>query len=418
MPNSLHERWQKTVAAHPEAIALTDASSGEILTFSELEARARRTLPHPFPGGNSVEFIAQTIAAWRVNIAICPLEANCPEPEIADLPSGTAHIKTTSGSTGTPRLVLFDADQLAADAANIVATMQLTADRSNIGVISMAHSYGFSNLVLPLLLHGIPLIICSDPLPGSFSRALTFLPKTGGCVPAVPAMWRAWLNSGCLDVDRIRLAISAGAPLTSELENRIFDEAGIKVHNFYGSSECGGIAYDGTDAPRSSPQAVGTPMSGVTTSLSSEGCLIVHSSAVGTTYWPAPETDVLGGSRFVTNDLAKVAPDGSITLRGRAGDRINIAGRKLDPSTIEAELAKHPSVTQCLVFGIASPDPERVQEIVAITDGGEEVALRAHLAKRLPSWQRIRHWWVNPSLKPNSRGKLSRSLWREKWLAR
>ena len=54
---------------------------------------------------------------------------------------------------GNPRAILFTVSQLMADATNIVDTMGLRADWPNLGVISLAHSYGFSNLITPLLLH-------------------------------------------------------------------------------------------------------------------------------------------------------------------------------------------------------------------------------------------------------------------------
>ena len=101
-----------------------------------------------------------------------------------------------SGSTGAPRGVWFSAEQLQADVDQIVPTMGLRREWPNVGVISLAHSYGFSNLVLPLLLHGIPLILGANALPGTVERLLEVHgPVT---LPAVPAMWRAWL--GCEDV--------------------------------------------------------------------------------------------------------------------------------------------------------------------------------------------------------------------------
>jgi len=414
MPRSLHNRWLETVELHRDSIAVTEAASGRTFTFSDLE-RSNAT-PTLFPSGTGVEFIEQTLASWRADIATCPIEpSTSPEIDLSDLPEGIAHIKTTSGSTGTPRLVLFTADQIAADAQNIVTTMGLSPTSPNIGVISMAHSYGYSNLVLPLLLHGIPLILGGDPLPGSFTRALSFLPESGGTVPAVPAMWRAWLRAKCLDAAKIKTAISAGAPLTTDLETAIYDETSIKVHNFYGSSECGGIAYDRTETPRENPATVGTAMVGVTAALSSDGCLKVSGGAVGSSYWPEKNPNTLSDQEFLTQDLAEITPEGSINLLGRAGDLINIAGRKLDPTSIEAELLKHPAVDHCTVFGVASNDPERVQEIVAITSGGDEEELRGLLSQRLPTWQRVRHWWINPQLRPTERGKISRSAWRRRW---
>ncbi len=222
----------------------------------------------------------------------CPLEEDHgSRPDLRALPDKIAHVKTTSGSTGRPRYVLFTKEQLAADAANIVATMGLGPAQPNVAVISMAHSYGFSNLVLPLLLHGIPLILGGDPLPNSLSRALTFLPETGGTLPAVPAMWRAWLDAGCLDRERIRTAISAGAPLNPQLELAIYERTGIKVHNFYGSSECGGIAYDRSTSPRERPDVVGSAMRGVGVTIADDGHLRVEGAAVASGYWPVSEPD-------------------------------------------------------------------------------------------------------------------------------
>ena len=413
MPNSLYRTWQKRVAEQPDATALIDAVSGQAFTFAELDNS--KMPPAGAPRGMSPRFVQQTLGGWCQGEPLVMLDGHTNRIG-TEIPDGIAHVKTTSGSTGEPRFILFTAEQLAADAANIVATMGLSAERPNVGVISMSHSYGFSNLVLPLLLHGIPLILGGDPLPGSLARALDHLPEPGGTVPAVPAMWRAWLNAGCLDPNKIRLAISAGAPLTLDLERDIFERTGIKVHNFYGSSECGGIAYDQTPAPREHAGTVGTTMHGVTTSINDDGCLSVSGPAVGTGYWPEADPGTLDGKRFVTQDLAAIAPDGTIQLNGRAGDLINVAGRKLDPATIEAQLRKHADVEHCVVFGVPSKDPERVQEIVAVASGGETAELNAMLARALPAWQKVRHWWINADLSPNSRGKISRHQWRESWL--
>jgi len=415
MPLSLFNAWQEIAARSPESLAITDAPSGRSLTFSQLDSAAQD--PDQFPTGNGVQFVLQTLAAWRSGLPTCPLEEDHgSRPDLLALPDNIAHVKTTSGSTGAPRYVIFTSEQLAADATNIVATMGLGPAQPNVAVISMAHSYGFSNLVLPLLLHGIPLILGGDPLPNSLSRALTFLPETGGTLPAVPAMWRAWLDAGCLDRERIRTAISAGAPLNPKLELAIYERTGIKVHNFYGSSECGGIAYDRSTSPREKPDVVGSAMRGVSVTIADDGRLRVEGAAVGSGYWPVSEPEILSGQQFHTQDLATIDADGTIHLTGRAGDLINIAGRKLAPSTIEAEILRDPAVDECIVFGVPSPDPERVQEIVAITSGGVPSALSAQIAQHLPAWQRVRHWWVNPDLTPNARGKFSRNEWREKWL--
>ncbi len=141
---------------------------------------------------------------------VCPLEPGQSPPEISAPPKNCAHLKSTSATGGTARFVAFTAEQLVADAENIVATMGLRADWPNLGVISLAHSYGFSNLVLPLLLHGIPLILAPAPLPEIIRRAAEN--ESAITLAAVPAMWRAWHEAKAIP-QNVRLAISAGAPL-------------------------------------------------------------------------------------------------------------------------------------------------------------------------------------------------------------
>src|SRR5205085_9914829 len=134
---------------------------------------------------------------------------------VRTLPSSFVHLKSTSATTGQPRMVAFTAEQLMADAENIVQTMGLCAAWPNLGVISLAHSYGFSNLILPLLLHGIPLILVGSALPEAVRRAAA----TEGAVTlaAVPALWGKW-HEGDAIPPNVRLAISAGAALPLKLE--------------------------------------------------------------------------------------------------------------------------------------------------------------------------------------------------------
>ena len=301
-----------------------------------------------------------------------------------------------------------------ADAENIVVTMGLRPDWPNLGVISLAHSYGFSNLVLPLLLHGIPMILAPAPLPEIIRRAAQKAPAV--TLAAVPAMWRAWHAASAIP-QNVRLAISAGAPLPVKLEQEVFKSCGVKIHNFLGSTECGGIAYDASEAPRTDAALVGVPMQNVNLSLNNDGCLVVSSRAVAETYWPE-KSDSLGGGIFQTSDLAELK-NGQVFLRGRLGDQINVAGRKLSPETIERALLAHPQVRECLVFGTPSRDAERTEIIVAvIVAGAAEMELKQFLLQSLPAWQVPREWFFVESLSANARGKISRAEWRMQFLAR
>lgn len=416
----LYERWLEVVSARRRELALRDVATGRRWTFQELRAEVERREAGDgglvYPQGHGPEFVFAVLEGWRAGKIVCPLESGQPAPRIPPPPAPCVHLKSTSATTGDPRLVAFTGAQLAADAENIVPTMGLRPDWPNLGVISLAHSYGFSNLVLPLLLHGIPLILAPSALPEAVRRAAADEPAI--TLAGVPALWRAWHEAKAIPAN-IRLAISAGAPLPLELEQSVFAASGLKIHNFYGATECGGIAYDERDLPRTDAGCVGWPVANVTLSTGEEGCLVIHGANVGETYWPEPAPE-LGRGRFQTSDLAELR-QGRIFLRGRASDLINVAGRKVPPTTIEDVISRHPAVSACVVFGVPCSESERGEMIVACVATGQPAALsemRQMAQERLPAWQMPRDWWLVNLLEANSRGKISRAEWRRRYLQR
>src|SRR5882762_10475689 len=230
----LYERWRQIVKENRNDLALCEVASGQQWTFGQLDAAAENAATATdaivYPRGISAEFIFAVLHAWRAGKVVCPLEVGQAPLQLSKLPPGCVHFKTTSGTTGGPRVIAFTAEQLMANAENIVATMGLRRDWPNLGVISLTHSYGFSNLVTPLLLHGIPLILCDSPLPEAVRRAGT--EYSALTLPAVPALWRAWHEAKAIPPN-VRLAISAGAPLPRALEQAVFERMGLKVHNIY-----------------------------------------------------------------------------------------------------------------------------------------------------------------------------------------
>ena len=417
----LYDRWQKVVKERPNEIALRDLASGQCWTFSQLSAEAESKVTENaamiYPQGNSPEFILMVLRAWRAGVVVCPLEVHHQPLVVSSAPPPAApscHLKITPASRGVPRAVAFTQAQLAADAENIVTTMGLRPDWPNLGVISMAYSYGFSSLVLPLLLHGIPLFLVPSPLPVALRCAAHA--HWNLTVASVPALWHAWHKAGAI-LRNVRLAISAGALLPLSLERAVFQEHGVKIHNFYGSTECGGIAYDATDTPRADETSVGRPLKNVQVEVGASGALRVRSRSVGETYWPAPEP-ALGGGCFQTCDLAEIA-NGEISLRGRTDDHINVAGRKVSPTIIEQALREHDGVAECVVFGVPSGTADRMDLIVACVAADRprtKDELKNFLLQRLPDWQVPREWWFVETINTNGTGKPSRAQWRRNFM--
>ncbi|MCX6875720.1 MAG: AMP-binding protein [Verrucomicrobia bacterium] len=425
LANPLYHHWRTVANARGGTLAVREVASGREWSFADLHELAVHAPPSPavlHAPACGLGLVIDVLRAWRDGTVLVPDDGTgmpAPPPEL--LGSDVCHLKITSGSTGTPRWVKFRAEQLAADAAQIVATMGLRTEWPNLGVISMAHSYGFSSLVLPLLLYGVPLLLLDNPLPETLRRAMrTTCPLT---LPAVPAMWQAW-DRVSLDFTPIRLAISAGAPMPVALEAAVFARTGLKIHNFYGSSECGGIAYDRTDSPRDQATLVGTPMAGVTLALDpASGCLQITSAAVADGYLhPDPSTATAGGpggGTWLSQDLARLDGQGAVHLLGRAGDCISVAGHKLAPAVLEEVLQRVAGVRGCVVFGVPSPNAIRVEDVVACVklEPGTDLNLLKSALGELPTTYLPRHWWQCDDLEPDARGKISRARWREQWLA-
>jgi acyl-coenzyme A synthetase/AMP-(fatty) acid ligase len=212
---------------------------------------------------------------------------------------------------------------------------------------------------------------------------------------------------GAAPLPALRLCISAGAPLPARVGETFTARYALKIHTFYGSSECGGIAYDESPDPLYEEGFVGRPMRNVAiTPAGDSGQIAVRSPAVGDGYYPEPDPEVLADGRFIPADLVCITGRG-IYLTGRATDVINIAGRKLNPAEIEQRLAQCPGVRQVVVFGVSSA--LRNEEAIACVTGTAPAAEILRYARSvLSGWQVPRDIWQVDELPVNDRGKISR----------
>jgi long-chain acyl-CoA synthetase len=432
------QRWSNVLSDRARDAAVLNRRGEKLRTFSDIESEASqwtgRLAELPAQSvvavqiGNSASWPAIFLALLRTDHVTLPLGADATRPlhlanalvdselklEAFDpkpseecrrtLPSSTTLLKLTSGTTGAPRTIRFTSEQLAADCDQICATMGITAADVNFGAIPIAHSYGFSNLLTPLLLTGVPLALSEDRLPraliGGFARtAATVFPGT-------PLLFQHLAEVDSPPPEHLRLCISAGAPLKPAVWEAFRKRFGLKVHVFYGSSECGGISFS-RDGILPEEGFVGPAMSGVTITPTEDGCIEVRSPAVSDGYFPIEDPEVLGGSRFIPGDLVKVTPHGFV-LVGRASEFINVAGQKLNPSEVERHLRECPGVESVVVFGV--PSPIRGEEPVACVVGEkiDRTALLRHCSYVLPAWQVPRDIWVIPSLPVTELGKISR----------
>lgn len=426
--DALLAAWEQTFSRKGGAPAIF-ATNGEVSrTFREIEDRARALEPeiaasgrqvHPIDIGNHPDWPSIFLACLRSGRTALPLEKSItPEQHAAALeicdgdwgPRPPVLLKLTSGTTAAPRAIRFRSEQLLADCIQICETMGLTEHDLNFAVIPLSHSYGFSNLVTPLLVRGIPMVLSRDRMPRA---VLDDLARTDATVfPGMPIFYQSFSEMEEIPpVPKLRLCISAGAPLPLEIARKFRAKFQHSIHSFYGSSECGGICYD-REARLVEAGFVGQPMEGVRLQVLDPGAaasrIRVRTPAAGDGYFPDPDEEKLGHGCFTPDDLLTAGEDG-FRIVGRVSDVINVAGKKVNPAEVEAELLRFEGVRAAVVFGRGSA--LRNEEVAACVVAGEGIGEKELLdfcRERLSGWQVPKRIFLVEEIPVNERGKVSR----------
>jgi long-chain acyl-CoA synthetase len=431
----LLKAWEKTLARKRDTPAIF-ATSGEVIrTFLGIEKHAlalEANMPasrpfnvNPVQIGNHADWPSLFLACLRTRRVVLPLDESISKQQTEAAFSIAAKsgitdwedrpptlFKLTSGTTAVPRLVRFRSEQLLADCNQICETMGISDADLNFGVIPIAHSYGFSNLLTPLIVRGVPIVISRDRTPRAI---LADLARSNATVfPGMPVFYQAFCEMENIPMlPKLRLCISAGAPLPIPVAKKFLEKFHLPIHSFYGSSECGGICYD-REAANPSEGFVGEAMKGVRIETAdptgSATQVRVHSMAVGDGYFPEPDDEKLGDGIFVPDDL--LAREGSgFKIVGRISDVINVAGKKVNPAEVEAHLLRFSGVRQAVVFGRpAGAGALRNEEVTAcvVAPGISETDLLQFCRGGLSAWQVPKQIFIVDAIPANERGKISR----------
>ena len=448
----MYDYFLSITAEKPDAVALIDGATGRVTTRAGLLERSRAIgaeLAHAGLGEgdliavqlpNSVEFVATWLAALEGRFVFVPIDRDAPETEIAailghfgikgllyrpdrslpgyaittrpatqrpPLPHDARLLKLTSGSTGKPKAIVASEANLIADCRNICSTMRIAPADTNLGAIPFSHSYGFSNLVSPLLVQGTAVVISNDYLP----QSIIDLANHHRCTvaPLIPMVFDHLASVSHGNFTTVRTFISAGAPLPASTSRRFRERFGIDIHSFYGCSECGGITYDrgGAAVERAS---VGPAMNGVTLEVTSSR-VTVHSEAVALGYLVDRQTfQPLEAATFLTDDLVEIRENGEVVLTGRASDLINTAGKKVNPREVEQVILQIDGVRQVKVYG--EPAGARGEVVAAAIVGNPDLTreqVREFCRTRLSLHKVPRIVKLIESIPVDERGKVKRA---------
>src|SRR6266481_2300889 len=454
--DSLLLAWQTTISRKGDDAAVFDATGRIARSFRDIEGHARAfeaKMDKVLHGevvavqiGNHEDWPAVFIACLRKQLVVLPLDQSIGEQQrdaaleicrasalVSGVPSknspqiirlrtadttadwgGNAPslLKLTSGTTAAPRAIRFRGHQLLADCNQICDTMDISDDDLNFGVIPVSHSYGFSSLLTPLMARGVPMAVSRDRTPRA---VLADLARTGATVfPGTPVFYQAFCDMDDVPLlPKLRLCISAGAPLSRAVAETFVEKFKQPIHSFYGASECGGICYD-QEGTTFEDGLVGRPMQRVEVELvgptASASQIRVRSKAVSDGYFPEPDVQKLGNGVFVPDDL--LAPHNSaLKIVGRVSDVINVAGKKVNPAEIEAHLLSFEGVRQAVVFGCPTSAGLRNEEVAACVIASPQATqndLLRFCRAALSPWQVPKRIFIVDAIPINERGKISR----------
>jgi len=452
--DALPAAWRRTAGRAKDSPAILNTHGKVVRTFSEIDECAgdfERKIKTFKAGsviavqmGNHEDWASILIACLRRHLVVLPLEQSISDQQrdaalkicdaravVSAVPSGNSPalfrlktadattnwgdhspslLKLTSGTTAAPRAIRFRSEQLLADCNQICDTMGISDVDLNFGVIPISHSYGFSNLLTPLIARGVPMVLSRDRLPRA---VLADLARTNATVfPGMPVFYQAFCEMEDIPVlPKLRLCISAGAPLAAAVAEQFRQKFRQPIHSFYGASECGGICYD-RDGQIEEDGFVGQAMEGVAIEMvdpdASASRIRVRSAAVGDGYFPESDHAKLGGGLFVPDDLLDKTANG-LRIVGRTSDLINVAGKKVNPAEVEAHLLRFSGVRQAVVFGRASiVRNEEVAACVVASPGVSEVELLEFCRRELSGWQVPKRVFIVGAIPVTERGKISR----------
>ena len=221
------------------------------------------------------------------------------------------------------------------------------------------------------------------------------------CVPTVLATLLG-VPRGDADISSVKLALTGGSPLPSELAQRFEDATGVPVRNILGMTESAGLlsigparaprvpGSTGLRLPYSEVQAVrfqgSAPDLSAPCAPGESGVIVARGPHVGPGYSdPSRNAGVFAsGGWLVSGDLGHVDAQGNIFVTGRAKDVIIRGAHNIDAGMIEEAFLADPAVSLCAAVGEPDAHAGELPVVFVVLEPGADASPEALLAAARP----------------------------------
>lgn len=295
------------------------------------------------------------------------------ETTIHSLHPDLALLLSTSGSTGSPKLVRLSHAGLRANAAAIATYLDLGADDRGLLSLPLHYCYGLSILTSHLYAGAACVVTDWSILDPCLWEVAARHGVTG--LAGVPHTFDQLDCLGFPELASLRYVTAAGGKLDPNRVRTYGDlgrRRGWDFYVMYGQTEATArMAYLTPDLARDHPAAIGVPIPGGHLRVDQPdsdgvGELVFTGPNVMMGYAHAP-TDLAQGAELHelhTGDLAREAATGVFEVVGRRARFAKIFGLRLDLDDIERRL---PFPAACVdldgTLGVMSPSPEASQAV-------------------------------------------------------
>jgi acyl-coenzyme A synthetase/AMP-(fatty) acid ligase len=357
--------------------------------------------------------IGNPVALASGEVAAAQLEARFGNTDAGDIHPDLALLMSTSGTTGTSKLVLLSKTALTSNALAIADYLGLGTEDRAITSLPLHYCYGLSVLTSHLAVGASVVLTETAVVDPCFWAAVDRWGITG--LAGVPYTFELLDRQRATGVERLaarslRYVTQAGGRLDPAAVDHLVglgDQHDFDVFVMYGQTEATArMAYLDPDAARTWPGSIGRPIPGGAIELRPVqdaepgiGEIVYSGPNVMMGYAMCGE-DLARGHEFPelpTGDLARFNDAGLLEIVGRVNRIVKVHGLRTDLDQLEADLADRGITARCagddggLVIARLDETIESVaHDTELLNTAAQLVAIpRARLAAvALPAWPR------------------------------
>ena len=339
-------------------------------------------------------------------------------------PDRLAYLVLTSGTSGTPKIVMHAHRAIWARRMMFRDWYDLRQDDRvfHAGAFNWTYTLG-TGLLDPWSFGATALVLAGE---ASLDKIPALLAKHEASIfAASPGVYRKLLRAPDFpETPRLRHGLSAGEKLSESLRKLWLEKTSTKIYEAFGMSECSTFV---SSSPKSEARVstIGRPQNGrrvailplsgsdepvnfgetgiIAVDLNDPGLMLGYVGSASST------DNNFSRKWFITGDLGQMASDGSITYMGRNDDVITAGGYRVSPIEIEEHLQSHPKINLVAVKDIEIKADTRIITAFYTSDSVLDISmLKTFAAEKLAHYKQPRLFVHCDSLPIGPNGKLLR----------